>query len=122
MRIVVLGQDNAIKYREGLDDLVKTGHDLPSAQIQIAQWGFTELELVASINGVSVRYASGVDNFGLYRGGTGQDTDDAGLSEALEDCKEFVKRGSSTRWVSTCYESLDKLVEDAKRIMAKVGR
>jgi hypothetical protein len=120
---VVLGQSNQISYDEGIDDLMKkTGIDLPTAQMQMG--GFTELELVSSVNGVSVRYASGRHNFDLYRKGTGRGKEDAGLSDALEACEAFVK-DSSTRWVSTYYggvdgdikEALTKLVESGKRIM-----
>ncbi len=124
--MIVLGQENNAIYQSGIAGWMENeGVDLPTAQIRMG--GFTDIELVASIRGVSIRYASGLENFRLYRQGTGYDYKnrtikaDAGFSEAWKVCKVFVEdsNGFGSVQIRGNFDSVEdaiiKLVLQAKK-------
>ena len=127
-KMLVLGQENNEIYQSGIAGWMENaGIDLPTAQIRMGS--FIDLELVPSIKGVSIRYATGLENFRIYRSGTGHDYKnrtikaDAGFSEAWKVCKIFVEdsNGYGSVHIKGDFDSAEdaiiKLVLQAKKDM-----
>lgn len=61
--------------------------------------GIIEVEIVKSIYGFSVRYASGLHNFGILRSARG--AADASPEAAIQFCKDWVAADPTRRFATT---------------------
>lgn len=89
------------KIQEGLPPKGTFGRDeiLCQRQIQVSKVGFTEVRLVETIYGYSVRYASGLNNFAVLFGGRMMGRI-VSYEEALSWAKEWVDEKPEYRAVS----------------------
>lgn len=90
--IVIAGQDVCSRMREARAALPKIGEPgwhpelLTNLQIREARRGLVGAEMVKSMYGWSLRYNSGLQNFGLIAGSrSGQ------LNGTWEDCERYAK-------------------------------
>lgn len=69
-------------------------------QVSASSLGFTEAEIVRSNYGFSLRYASGLCNFGLIRSARNREVDGT-FEGALAAAEEWVSQNPTRRWVTT---------------------
>lgn len=93
---LAVSRDNAAPMRGGGRDSAA----LCDWQMQISQLGILEAELVLSNYGWSVRYASGLQNFGLIASSRNKQVDGT-YADALRAAREWAERDLSRRYVTT---------------------
>lgn len=95
IRHVIAGQDVKARYDAMRADALRGPRDnetIPNFQIAANRLGFREAELVESNYGWSVRYASGLQNFGLLASSRARQVDGT-LADAIRYAREWQKCG-----------------------------
>lgn len=64
--------------------------------------GYVEAHIVKSMYGYSVRYASGLQNFGLIR--SARDAADKSLAAAEQFCRDWVAADPAHRYATSVYD------------------
>lgn len=106
-RQVIAGQDvasivkseyDAMHARRAADPRRASREDFANLQTALSQRGFVEAELVESRYGWSVRYASGLQNFGLIS--AARDRADRSYEAAVAIAQAWVAVDPSRRWAT----------------------
>ncbi len=104
-RIVIAGNDAYLRYSQLRDVQVsktknRLGSEaLPKAQIMLSQIGFIEAEIVASVYGYSLRYASGIYNWGIIYSNRNGHSDEQ-LEHVRKQAVEWVNQSLQNRFVT----------------------
>lgn len=94
--IVIAGQELADKLRD--ERLNLNGKDLCQWQVEVSRRGIIEIEIVQSLYGYSVRYASGLQEWGLLRPARG--AKDNSLEAAKKFCVDWVAVAPNFRFAT----------------------
>jgi hypothetical protein len=114
MRTTIHGVDVHEMYNDMISEeiaaLSKFGCEaLSMAQVRLCQMGFCEAEIVKSIYGFSVRYASGLNDFGLLYSSRGGQLDGT-LQDAIDKAGEWQRAFSTRRFVTCASDYLSRAV------------
>ncbi len=124
-KIIVLGKEVADLLQKDKELKVEPSYEVAGCweseslcrwQRDIRNRGFIGAELVKSKYGWSLRYRSGLDNFGLIRSCTHGDLDGT-LKDAICAAREWVTEDPAKRWV----EIRDILTQDETAILKTVS-